>query len=150
MSEINSFPSKHPWNRNFFLLVISCAWAAILSGFINDVIKLYIKGRLLFPLVVHFHAAIYFGWLILFTVQILLIRKNNVQLHKKLGIAGVILAVLVLIFGILTALITENVKFETQYSDPAFIAVMLVICWYLQVLPHLVFFYEKTPQHTND
>ena len=42
-----------------------------------------------------------------------------------MGIAGVILAVLVLIFGILTALITENVKFGTQYSNPAFVAVML-------------------------
>ena len=36
MSETNSFPSQHPWDRNFFLLMMSFTWLALLSGFIND------------------------------------------------------------------------------------------------------------------
>jgi FtsH-binding integral membrane protein len=105
--------------------MIGFAWVAILSGFINDIIKLNAEARLQFPLVVHFHAAIFFGWLVLFTIQVILIRRNNFQLHKKLGIAGILLAVLVFILGVMTALITENVKYGTKYSDPAFVSIML-------------------------
>jgi len=119
------FPSAHPWDRNFFLVMIAIAWIAILSGFINDIIHLKAEGRLHFPLIVHFHAAIFFAWLLLFTVQVWLIRKNNFALHKRLGIAGGILAVIMVLIGIATALITENVKYGTQYSDPAFVSIML-------------------------
>ncbi|MBK9336926.1 MAG: hypothetical protein IPM98_10195 [Lewinellaceae bacterium] len=125
MYKISSFKSRHPWDSNFFLVMIGFAWVAILSGFINDIIKLNSEGRLHFPIVVHFHAAIFFGWLLLFTIQVLLIRRGNLQLHKKLGIAGAVLAVFVFILGVMTALITENVKFGTKFSDPAFVGVML-------------------------
>ena len=63
--------------------------------------------------------------LLLFTIQVILIRKGNFQLHKRLGIAGVVLAVFVFILGVMTALITENVKFGTKFSDPVFVSVML-------------------------
>lgn len=125
MDQSIRFNSQHPWDRNFFLIMIGFAWVAILSGFINDIIILHEEGRLHFPFVVHIHAAIFFGWLLLFTIQVILIRKRNYKLHQKLGIAGALLAVLVFIFGVLTALISENVKFGTQYSDPAFVSVML-------------------------
>ena len=49
MSETNSFPSQHPWDRNFFLLMISFAWLALLSGFINDAFLLSAAGRFHFP-----------------------------------------------------------------------------------------------------
>lgn len=35
------------------------------------------------------------------------------------------LAVFVFVLGVMTALITENVKFGTKFSDPAFVSVML-------------------------
>jgi hypothetical protein len=125
MSETNSFPSQHPLDRNFFLLMISFAWLALLSGFINDAYLLTAAGRFHFPWIVHLHALVYWGWMVLFTAQLLYIRKNQFQLHKKLGMAGVAMAVMVVIMGIATALITEYVKFGTQYSDPAFVSVML-------------------------
>jgi hypothetical protein len=40
MIKKNSFIAKHPWDRNFFLVMIGFAWVAILSGFINDIIIL--------------------------------------------------------------------------------------------------------------
>ena len=89
--------------------MIGFAWVAILSGFINDVIILNAEGRLHFPLVVHFHATVFFGWLLLFTIQVYLIRRGNFQLHKKLGIAGTVLAVFVFMLGVMTALISEPV-----------------------------------------
>jgi hypothetical protein len=125
MQKANRFQSQHPWDRNFFLLMIGFAWVAILSGFINDIIKLKAEGRLHFPLIVHFHAAVFFGWLSLFTIQVVLIRKDNFHLHKKLGIAGAWLAILVFIMGVATALVSEHVKYGTAYSDPAFVSIML-------------------------
>lgn len=119
------FSLRHPWDRNFFLLMISCAWMAILSGFINDIIKLSSEGRLHFPWVVHVHAVIFFGWLVLFTVQVLYVRKGDIKAHIKLGVAGMVLAVLVVVLGVMTALITEHVKYGSQYSDPPFVSIML-------------------------
>jgi len=45
-----------------------------------------------YPSIVHVHAAAFVGWLVLLTSQILLIRSARVDLHRKLGIAGVVLA----------------------------------------------------------
>jgi len=36
----NSFKPQHPWDRNFFLVMIGFAWVAIISGFINDIVIL--------------------------------------------------------------------------------------------------------------
>lgn len=145
MKKINSFKSYHPWDRNFFLVMIGFAWIAVLSGFINDIIKLNAEGRLHFPFVVHIHAVIFFGWLLLFTLQVLLIRSGNFQLHKKLGIAGAVLAVFVFTLGVLTALITENVKFGTKYSDPAFVSVMLGDMLVFAVLATVGISFRKNP-----
>lgn len=58
MSETNSFSSQHPWDRNFFLLMMSLAWLALLSGFINDAFLLSAEGRFHFPWIVHLHALV--------------------------------------------------------------------------------------------
>ena len=43
----------------------------------------------LIPLIVHVHAIVFVSWLVLFTVQILLIRFKKLPVHRKLGMAMV-------------------------------------------------------------
>ncbi len=125
MQQTKPFAPTHPWDRNFFLVMAVLIWFAIVSGFTNDIIKLKAEGRLDFPLITHIHGAVFVGWLVLFTTQIILIRRKNYSLHKKLGIAGAILATIMVILGAMTAINSEKVKFGTEFSDPAFLSIML-------------------------
>ena len=53
------FANSHPSDRNFFLIMLLIVWAAILSGFIYDMVDLNKKGLLHFPWITHVHAALF-------------------------------------------------------------------------------------------
>jgi uncharacterized membrane protein YozB (DUF420 family) len=55
------------------------------------------------PLIVHLHAAVFTSWLVLFIVQTQLVAARRVSQHRSLGTAGMFLAALMLIVGLLTA-----------------------------------------------
>lgn len=50
--------------------------------------------------VVHAHAAAFTAWVLLFIVQTALVATHRVQVHRKLGIAGGVLAVAMIVFGL--------------------------------------------------
>ena len=118
------FQQRHPADRAFFLSMLIVVWAAILSGFIyNNVTKL-IAGQLTYPWIVHVHALFFVAWLVFFTAQILLVRSGKILTHRRLGFIGAALATCMVIIGVLTAIITEKLKFGTPVSDPKFLSVM--------------------------
>ncbi len=125
MNRTNTFVAYHPADRNFFLSMMIITWAAILSGFGYDMVQRSAQGKLHFPLIVHIHAAAFIGWLVLFTVQIILIRSKNLSLHKKLGIAAAGLIPIMVILGVAVAIITQRLEYGTPSSDLHFMGVML-------------------------
>jgi hypothetical protein len=54
---------------------------------------------------VHLHGIVFTGWVILFIVQTRFIAANNYVLHRKAGIVGAVLAALVVIVGVVTAIV---------------------------------------------
>jgi hypothetical protein len=86
-------------------------WAAILmplivlAGFARTY---YLKGLFDTPAIpgriVHLHAIIMTLWVILFVVQVSLVATKRTKTHQRLGVFGAVLAALVFIVGILTAL----------------------------------------------
>jgi hypothetical protein len=76
-----------------------------------------------YPLIVHFHAVAFVGWLVLFTVQVLLIRTARADFHRKLGMVGVILAVVMIFLGPATALIVDARTYEMSGTTPEFLAI---------------------------
>jgi hypothetical protein len=118
------FANVHPHDRNFFLVMTLFIWAAILSGFGYEIVLFSKQDRLHFPLITHVHALLFVCWLLLFTIQIFLIRKQNFLLHKKLGLVSFGLIPLMVIAGFAVAVLSEQRKFGTPYSDPAFISIM--------------------------
>lgn len=79
-------------DRNAFLLFTVLVWIGGLSGFVIDSFKHVRKFGLNYPLIVHFHAAVFVGYLALFTTQVALIRNQRLDIHRKLGTAGAALA----------------------------------------------------------
>jgi uncharacterized membrane protein YozB (DUF420 family) len=50
------------------------------------------------------HAALFSTWVVLFIVQTRLIARRRVALHRRLGIAGAVLAALMIVVGTVTAM----------------------------------------------
>ncbi|WP_149304456.1 hypothetical protein [Pareuzebyella sediminis] len=69
---------------------------------INLISKIETGQRPMPPLILHFHAASMCLWLSLLCVQTILIKSKNYAIHKKLGIASMVLAtgILISMFGI--------------------------------------------------
>ena len=100
-------------------------WLAILSGFGYNNLQKYLAGKLTYPWIVHIHSVFFVGWLVLFTAQVVLVRRDQVGAHRRLGMFGAGLASLMVVLGVTTAIMTEQIKFGTAASDPPFLSVML-------------------------
>jgi hypothetical protein len=117
------FALEHRWDRLFFLIMAGFIWLGIVMGFGKDIAHRLGTHAPPYPIIVHVHAAIFVGWLLLFTTQILLIRAHRREIHKKLGLMMVGLLGLMAIIGPLTALIVDAGKLGHPGADPAFFSV---------------------------
>jgi uncharacterized membrane protein len=142
------FPANHPWDRNFFLLYVGLAWLGILMGFIPDIAHHVSSHARPFPLIVHFHAAVFMGWLALFSVQVLLIRTKRWQIHRKLGFAMLGVAAVMMVLGPATALIADHGEIGTPDADPAFLSIQFTdIIAFVGLLSAAVIFRNTAPVH---
>jgi hypothetical protein len=53
---------------------------------------------------VHLHGAVFTAWLALLVLQVRLVANRKTSIHRRLGVAGAILALLMIVIGTLTAL----------------------------------------------
>jgi hypothetical protein len=95
------FAPYHPWDRNFFLLYVLLIWLGILMGFTPQVVRHITQSQPPYPLIVHFHALAFVGWLVLLTAQVMLI------------------------LGPATAVVVQRHLFGGPHSDVAFFSVQL-------------------------
>jgi uncharacterized membrane protein YozB (DUF420 family) len=98
-------------------------WAALISGFGFNMVRLNNEGKLHFSPIVYIHIILYTAWQLLLTIQILLIRTKNLKLHKKLGLTSFGLIPLMIIFGITTALLVAKRDYGMPGGDLNFTCV---------------------------
>jgi hypothetical protein len=122
-AKTKAFAPHHPWDRNFFLLMVALAWLGIGMGFGQDIAAHIQKHQPAFAPIVHFHAAVFVLWLVLFTVQVLLIRARKLSVHQQLGWGLVGLAGLMVIVGPATALSVQHAAKGNPHADPGFLSV---------------------------
>jgi uncharacterized membrane protein YozB (DUF420 family) len=94
----------HADSRNFYLIMaIACALTAV-AGFGPTY---YFRSASTLPSlapIVHLHGAIFTAWIALLIVQSTLVRQRRRALHRRLGVLGAVLAVLVFWIGSLVAI----------------------------------------------
>lgn len=117
------FPAHPQADRNAFLVTVGLIWVGVLSGFGTDSFDHVSKHGLDYPLIVHFHALAFVGWLALFTAQVALVRSDRLAEHKRLGILGVLLAAVMVVIGPATAVIVDANRFAATGRTPEFMAV---------------------------
>ena len=57
-----------------------------------------------FSVLVHLHGALFTSWVLLFVVQTALVASRRVAIHRRLGVAGAVLAGAMIVAGTLTAI----------------------------------------------
>jgi hypothetical protein len=120
------FAPNHRWDRNFFAFVVALIWLGILMGFGPQVLQRLQMRPAAYPLIVHVHAALFVGWLLLLTTQLFLIRAHRLDLHRRLGVYGAALAGVMIVVGPATALVMHAVTFGKGGKPPAFLAVQFI------------------------
>jgi hypothetical protein len=77
----------------------------VLLGFARTYyLKGVFSGPTLPSLLVHVHGAVMTSWVILFVVQVWLVASRRTKVHQRLGFIGALLALLIVIVGVATAL----------------------------------------------
>jgi hypothetical protein len=83
------------------------AIALALTAFVGFAPTYYLRGLSDYPPLpplVHVHGVVLTAWLLLFVAQTSLVAAHRTDLHRRLGVAGAVLAALVLVVGWLTAI----------------------------------------------
>ncbi|MGA2812657.1 MAG: hypothetical protein ABSG16_14740 [Candidatus Acidiferrum sp.] len=96
------------WPGRRFDHIFFSAMAVILLGtvFLGFARSYYLAGVFHAPLpslIVHIHGAAFTCWILLFVAQTSLVLAGRVDLHRRLGIAGFLLAGLMVVLGALVA-----------------------------------------------
>jgi hypothetical protein len=111
------FAPRHAWDRVFFLAFAAMAWISIVMGF-GPTVKGQLTGVSPFPhLIVHVHAMVFTGWMLLFTLQAWLIRSGQLHIHRRLGVVAVPLVPIMVLLGLATTLISRRVYFAAGNTD---------------------------------
>lgn len=91
------------YDRQFFFAITLLLMAAVVIGFAPSY---YLAGVFRAPLpspMVHVHGAVFSSWMVLLLVQTGLISAKRVGWHRNLGVAGFLLACVMVVVAMLTA-----------------------------------------------
>jgi hypothetical protein len=92
-----------PGDHRFFSVMAIVTVATIVAGFSNTYVPKVVNGAPALPSIIHLHAAIFASWLAVFVAQTTLVLSGRTPVHRRLGVAAVALAALMLVVGVATS-----------------------------------------------
>lgn len=101
---INQIHSRGNRERSLYTWVAVLIPIFVLIGFAPTYYLSGLFGGRTISGLVHLHGIVMTLWIVLFVVQVRLVAAHRVKLHRRLGVIGVFLAVLVIIVGTITAI----------------------------------------------
>jgi len=130
MSTVASHPAKStrlaptvPGRRYDDVFFSGMALLMLATVFVGFARTYYLAGLFHAPLpslIIHVHGAVFSCWVLLLVTQTSLVSAGRVDIHRRLGIAGMLLACLMVIVGVLAA--TDSLVREAGPAgrDPKF------------------------------
>ena len=91
------------YDHLFFSAMALSMLATVFVGFAHSYYLAGIFGAPLPSLTIHLHGAAFSCWILLLVTQTSLVAAGRVNIHRRLGIAGFLLACLMVILGVLAA-----------------------------------------------
>lgn len=114
----------HPWDRRFFLGFVLVAWLGVLLGFVPASLgRMAGRADYVAPVVLHVHAASFVLWMILLTMQVLLVRAGNTAIHRKTGMLGALLIPVMVLSGFFAEVYSQRYYLANPPNSQAFFIV---------------------------
>lgn len=111
--------------NSFYLAILALLWASNLYGFGRASLAHFQPERPDYPIIVHFHAMAFVAWAALFTVQLVLVRRGTLHLHRQLGAMLAGLAAIMLLVSPFAAVQTDLQKLAFPWFQPGFLFIQL-------------------------
>jgi len=109
-------------------------WVGIVAGFGVDIPR-YLRENPPAPKIVHIHAFVFSTWMLILTAQVLLVLRDRVSLHRKLGWVAAGWACLMAVLGPWAVMDSLAVNLGLPTGDPPFLSVNIVdLCGFLILL----------------
>jgi hypothetical protein len=93
-----------PGDHRFFSGMAIVTAATIVAGFSNTYLPKVVSGAPALPPIIHLHAVVFASWLIVFVAQTTLVLTGRTDVHRRLGVAAVVLAALMVVVGAATGI----------------------------------------------
>lgn len=108
----NILPRRRPSDRNLFLAAAIAFPLIVLTGYFKSYYftAFFPDARPIANALVHAHAVVMSIWVLYFVAQVALVRTKNIKLHITMGFAGIALAAIVVIVGLVTAYDAQLVR----------------------------------------
>lgn len=117
------------WNsrddRVAFAVWLGVLWVGMIAGFGVDIPR-FLRESPPAPVVVRVHAMVFTSWLLLLTAQVLLVMRNRVSWHRKLGWIAAGWACFMAVLGPWAAMASQPVQLHGPLYDPPFLSVNIV------------------------
>ena len=112
-----------PSDHRFFSIMSVVTSVTIVAGFWSTYLPKILTGAPALPPIIHVHAVIFTSWLAFFVMQTTLVLNGKTATHRRLGVAGVVLAALMVIVGTATAITVTRLGHRgipgVEFPDPA-------------------------------
>ena len=112
-----------PADHRFFSIMSVITSVTIVAGFWHTYLPKILSGTPALPPIIHVHAAIFTSWLAFYVMQTTLVLNGKTAIHRRLGIAGVVLAALMVVIGTATAITVTRLGHRgipgVEFPDPA-------------------------------
>lgn len=113
--------------RRFYLMLAAIIAVTVFAGFGLDLQRTdwNIVGL---PAQVHLHAAVFFGWIILYVAQNWLVDRGSIAMHRRLGVATACLVPVMVVVGVATTVMAVRLNRVPPFFTPGlFLALDLQI-----------------------
>jgi hypothetical protein len=112
--------------RRFYVVMAAAGMLVVFAGFAPTYyFRSFTQTRTLSP-VIHAHAMANTLWLVLFFGQATLVAAGRTRVHRRLGVAGGILAVIIVLLGLMTAVLGARSGWNPGGGFPDSLAFMIV------------------------
>jgi hypothetical protein len=91
--------------RRFYVGMALAFVLTVFAGFSRSYFLKLHYGSPALSLLLHIHAVVFSAWILLFAAQTTLVAAHRTDLHRRLGVAGAVLAAALLIMGTATAIL---------------------------------------------
>jgi hypothetical protein len=131
--------------RLFYVGMSVVVAATVFAGFSRTYfLKSYFGAQPLMPLL-HLHGIVFTSWIVLLLTQTTLVAANRTDLHRRLGIAGAVIAVMMVVVGTMTAIIRAKQGAAPPGGPPplVFLAIPLFDIWVFSSLVAAGFYFRR-------